>query len=229
MVFYFTATGNCLYAARELAATEGADAEPVSIPQEMAREGNLSYAADSIGIVYPIYGHMMPTMVRQFIERATFDTPYLYFVCTYGNRHANAAELCVESAQAAGLEPAYVSTLLMVDNWLPNFDMDEQRARIPEKRIDENLARIKADVAARKRWIELVTDEDRAAHQQFLTFGLEYRVDAPRIAIATEPYPDRWTHHVLVERPEDIDDELMAWIDEAHRFALEKRPRCQRA
>ena len=62
-----------------------------------------------------------------------------------------------------------------------------------------------------------------------VTFGLEYRVDAPRIAIATEPYPDRWTHHVLVERPEDIDDELMAWIDEAHRFALEKRPRCQRA
>ncbi len=174
MVFYFTATGNCLYVARELAATEGADAEPVSIPQEMAREGNLSYAADSIGIVYPIYGHMMPTMVRQFIERATFDTPYLYFVCTYGNRHANAAELCVESAQAAGLEPAYVSTLLMVDNWLPNFDMDEQRARISEKRIDENLARIKADVAARKCWIEPVTDEDRAAHQQFLTFGLKF-------------------------------------------------------
>lgn len=62
-----------------------------------------------------------------------------------------------------------------------------------------------------------------------VTFGLEHRVEAPRIAIATEPYPDRWTHHVLVERTEDIDDELMAWIDEAHRFALEKRPRRRRA
>lgn len=73
MVFYFTATGNCLYVARELAAQE--DSMPVSIPQEMAQEGELRYEADAIGIVYPIYGHMMPTMVREFVERAAFDTP----------------------------------------------------------------------------------------------------------------------------------------------------------
>lgn len=102
----------------------------------MLREGELTYADDAIGIVYPIYGHMMPAMVRAFVERATLDTPYLYFVCTYGNRHANAAELCEETARAAGKDPAYVSTLLMVDNWLPSFDMDEQRARIPEKGIE---------------------------------------------------------------------------------------------
>lgn len=74
MIFYFTATGNCLYAARELAA-EGEDV--ISIPQEMRREGELTYADDAIGIVYPIYGHMMPAMVRAFVERATLDTPYL--------------------------------------------------------------------------------------------------------------------------------------------------------
>lgn len=186
MIFYFTATGNCLYAARELAA-EGEDV--ISIPQEMRREGELTYADDAIGIVYPIYGHMIPAMVRAFVERATLDTPYLYFVCTYGNRHANAAELCEEAARAAGKDPAYVSTLLMVDNWLPSFDMDEQRARIPEKGIEAHLARIREDVAARRRRIEPVTDEDRAAHEQFLSFGLTFdaahlrdflRVDAER-------------------------------------------------
>lgn len=171
MIFYFTATGNSLYAARELAA-EGEEVR--SIPQELRRGSGLSYADDAIGIVYPIYGHMMPAMVREFVERAAFDTSYLYFVCTYGNRHANAAELCLEAARAAGKEPAYVSTLLMVDNWLPNFDMDEQRARIPEKGIDAHLARIREDVVARRHWIEPVTDEDRAAHQQFLSFGLAF-------------------------------------------------------
>lgn len=130
MILYFTGTGNCLYVARELAA-EGE--RVLSIPQELRREGDLAYADDAIGIVYPIYGHMMPDMVKTFLERATLDTPYLYFVCTYGNRHANAVELCLEDARAAGLNPAYVTTLLMVDNWLPNFDMDDQRARIPEK------------------------------------------------------------------------------------------------
>lgn len=207
MVFYFTGTGNCLYVARELAAAEaateraeasaaagretsvvaGVPPQPISIPHEMRREGELRYTADSIGIVYPIYGHMMPPMVKQFIERAAFDTPYLYFICTYGNRHASASELCDEAARAAGLEPAYISTLLMVDNWLPNFDMDEQRARIPEKHIDENLARIKADVADRKRWIEPVTDEDRAAHEQFLTFGLSFTAENLRDFLAIDP------------------------------------------
>ena len=60
----------------------------------------------------------------------------------------------------------------MVDNWLPNFDMDDQRARIPEKKIGENLERIRADVATRRRWIEPVTDGDRAAHEQFMSRGL---------------------------------------------------------
>ena len=45
----------------------------------------------------------------------------------------------------------------------------------------------------------------------------------PRIAVATEPHPARWTHHVLVERPEDVDDELMGWIEESHQFSLAKR------
>ena len=177
MIFYFTGTGNCLHVARELAAGEGEGAQPVSIPQQMRREGELAYADDAIGIVFPLYGHLMPAMVREFIHRASFDTPYFYLIETYGRRHANGVELAREEARAAGIEPAYISTLLMVDNWLPSFDMDEERALIPEKRIDENLARIKADVSARKRWIEPVTDADRAAHEEFLRFGM--RFEAP--------------------------------------------------
>lgn len=96
-----------------------------SIPQEMRRAGELAYTDEAIGIVYPIYGHMMPLMVREFVERAKFDAPYIYFVLTYGCRHANAVELCQQQMRSAGVEPAYISTLLMVDNWLPNFDMDE--------------------------------------------------------------------------------------------------------
>ena len=56
-----------------------------------------------------------------------------------------------------------------------------------------------------------------------VSFGLAYRKESPRIAIAVEPYPHRWTHHVIVTCPEDIDDELMGWIDESHRFSLAKR------
>lgn len=55
-----------------------------------------------------------------------------------------------------------------------------------------------------------------------VTFGLEHEVEAPRIAVATEPYPRRWTHHVVVTDPAEIDDELMDWVAQAWKFSMEK-------
>ncbi len=52
-----------------------------------------------------------------------------------------------------------------------------------------------------------------------VTFGLEHKLESPRIEIATEPYPNRWTHHLLISDEEEIDDELMAWVREAADFS----------
>ena len=56
-----------------------------------------------------------------------------------------------------------------------------------------------------------------------VTFGLGHKVESSRIDVATEPYPDRWTHHILISEPEEIGDELMGWIKEASVFAEGKR------
>ena len=56
-----------------------------------------------------------------------------------------------------------------------------------------------------------------------VTFGLSYRKDSPRIDVATEPYPNRWTHHIMVGSKEEIDAELMGWIREAAEFSARKR------
>ena len=55
-----------------------------------------------------------------------------------------------------------------------------------------------------------------------VTFGLVRRLDALRVAVAVEPYPNRWTHHVLVTREEELDGELLGWLEEAWRFSREK-------
>ena len=55
-----------------------------------------------------------------------------------------------------------------------------------------------------------------------VTFGLEHKAESPRIDIATEPYPNRWTHHVLISELEEIDDELMGRIREAAEFSDRK-------
>ena len=159
MLFYFTGTGNSLYAAR------GIEPAPISIPQAMRREP-LEFTADAIGIVCPIYGHEVPAMVREFLQRGKFHTGYFYMVLTYGSRHGGAAELAQKLCLDCGIQPAYINVLLMADNWLPSFDMDKQKKL--DKGVEEHLKQIAADIAARKRWIAPVTDADRAAHQEFL-------------------------------------------------------------
>lgn len=55
-----------------------------------------------------------------------------------------------------------------------------------------------------------------------VSFGLAWRVPSDRIAQAVQPYPNRWTHHVIVQRPEEIDQELLNWLEEAYQFAQAK-------
>ena len=56
-----------------------------------------------------------------------------------------------------------------------------------------------------------------------ISFGLPYQVISPRIAMSAEAYPNRWTHHVIAENAEAIDETLLAWIDEAYSFGESKR------
>lgn len=56
-----------------------------------------------------------------------------------------------------------------------------------------------------------------------ITLGLNRRENSPRVDQASEPYPGRWTHHLVIGSVGEIDDELMAWVREAYDFAASKR------
>ncbi len=55
-----------------------------------------------------------------------------------------------------------------------------------------------------------------------VSFGLPVRLDCPRIFRAVEPYPNRWTHHVLLSSPDAVDNVLMGWIQAAYDFSAHK-------
>ncbi len=63
----------------------------------------------------------------------------------------------------------------------------------------------------------------RPEHYITITLGLGRRLDSPRADAVSEPYPGRWTHHLLVAEPEEINGELMEWVREAAAFAADKR------
>lgn len=56
-----------------------------------------------------------------------------------------------------------------------------------------------------------------------VTFGLGRRLGDPRVDVAVEPYPGRWTHHVTIGGVEEVDGTLAAWLREAAAFSAAKR------
>lgn len=145
-VFYFTSTGNCLSVAKKIG---GDGAKLVSIPQVIGKPG-LSFTDGVIGVVFPIYGFGLPKMVAKFLETAKFQGSYMFAVGTYGNLPGACMENVQRLARRHGYKFDYAESLLMVDNYLPNFDINDQIAKLPEKRVDENLNRIIADIQNRK-------------------------------------------------------------------------------
>lgn len=55
-----------------------------------------------------------------------------------------------------------------------------------------------------------------------ITLGLPYALDSGRVAVKTEPYPGRWTTHIVVGTLAELDAELWEWVSQAYEFAQSK-------
>ena len=94
MLFYFSATGNTLHVARGIA-SEG---ERLVSIEDVLRTGELSWHVDDgrLGILSPTYCWTLPSLVREFLERAEFSfesgtqpasaasKPYVFLIATFG-------------------------------------------------------------------------------------------------------------------------------------------------
>ena len=152
MIFYYTATGNSLYVAKQL------DANPISIPQ-IIHNDNLTFEDETIGIICPVFAGEMPRMVQEFLAKATFKTNYFFWVSTYGKDDTVHAEFAEKKCKENGIDLAFATSVLMVDNYLVSFDMTEEMAM--DKKEDEQIARIKADIADRKTGIPTAAEFGR--------------------------------------------------------------------
>jgi len=51
-------------------------------------------------------------------------------------------------------------------------------------------------------------------------YGSE-KLEMSRVAAQTEPYPGRWTHHIPIQNPEDLDSELLDLLERSFLFKLQ--------
>lgn len=155
MIFYFTATGNSLYVAKQL------EGECYSIPQELKKE-NRCYKAEKIGIVCPLFEFEMPNYVKNFIEESVFETDYFYIIITYGMHDGGVAERTKAFMDSIGKRADYINTIKMHDNAIIVFDMDEQRTVEESKKVDEHIAALKKDICECKNSIQYAEFEEVA-------------------------------------------------------------------
>lgn len=82
-LFFFSATGNSLIVAKDIAA-KLPDTQISSIPKVIHQEIDLS--ADNIGIIFPVYFLGMPRIVIDFINKLEpSKTKYIFAVSTSGD------------------------------------------------------------------------------------------------------------------------------------------------
>lgn len=161
MVFYFTATGNSLYVAKCI------DGNPVSIPQVI--KNSSIYSDNQIGIVCPVYCGEIPNIVKKFLKKSKFDTKYMYLILTYGNSASDCPEFTYNEFKALGINFDYIDTVHCVDNYLPVFDMAEEKKI--DKQTDIQIAKILNNIRLMKKGIPSATDADRKLHKQVATLN----------------------------------------------------------
>ena len=118
MILYFSATGNSKYVASRL--SKSAEQDMLSIA-DCIREGRYEFSDEEIGIISPTYFWGLPVIVKEFLEKATFKTDYLYFVSTYGTTPGASDYAAKQAISGRRIDAFYCAR--MPDTWTPVFDL----------------------------------------------------------------------------------------------------------
>ncbi|NPV00816.1 MAG: 4Fe-4S binding protein [Brevinematales bacterium] len=130
VIYYFTGTGNSLWAARKIGGYLG-DTELIPIIRAM-KEKKFAPEASRIGFVFPLYFGGIPLIVADFIRELDFSgAEYIFTVCTRGFHIAGGAIKQMKNlllSQGSSLSLGLY--LNMIDNYLPTFDIPAKEALI---------------------------------------------------------------------------------------------------
>ena len=141
-ILYFTGSGNSLSVAKRF------DAEYLSIPQ-MIKNNIYEIEDDVIGIIYPVYAASIPDIVRKYLTKCTLKAGYIFVIATYGSIACGTLHEMKKILSVSGNKADYYNSILMVDNYLPFFDIETQLAKIKDKNIEYNLTKIVDEIKER--------------------------------------------------------------------------------
>ena len=84
--------------------------------------------------------------------------------------HGGVAERTQAWLQSIGKAADYVNTIIMHDNALIVFDMDQQRSVEAEKQVDAHIDAIKSDIAAKRAMVQQAPADEIDFYQNFVAW-----------------------------------------------------------
>lgn len=150
MVFYFTGTGNSLYAAKKILNAEGGALINMAQDRDMPHEYALS--GESVGFVFPVYFYTVNDVVAEFVQKLKITgAGYTYAVITCGGSIGGAGALLKEMLAERGIKLDAVYSVVMPDNAMLYYNIsDAETAEKELQKADAVLDGIIADIAAKK-------------------------------------------------------------------------------
>ncbi|GHU94054.1 iron-sulfur protein [Clostridia bacterium] len=146
-IYYFSATGNSLQAALDIAGGLG-DTEVISIPKAGR---NAVCGSDVIGFVFPVFSFGLPNMVRDFIASGAFKKDaYFFTVVTCGMVIGGCTAELDALLREKGSRLSYGKRLRMVENYIAMQDVKPHTQGKILAKSEKTLASIIVDLRARK-------------------------------------------------------------------------------
>lgn len=129
MIFYFTGTGNSLYAANHIAEAQGE--RLISIARLMSRKEDAYHFEmgenELLGFAFPVFAWGPPKMVRDFISKLDVTgKPYVFSLSTCGNDEGSTTGIMRKALAARGLNLDSAFSLQMPNNYIIGFDVDSK-------------------------------------------------------------------------------------------------------
>ena len=138
MILYFSATGNCKYVAVRLASALGHETASIA---DCIQRGEYSFTDGVIGIVSPTYFWGLPSIVKEFFEKAYFHADYLCFISTYGTTPGASGHIAGRAIRGKSVDAFY--SVRMADTWTPIFDLSTpEKTAVFTRRTEAEIDRV---------------------------------------------------------------------------------------
>lgn len=157
MIFYYSATGNSLWAATRVAAAQ--NDKIINIAEEMKKGGDWTYHLgenETVGFIYPVHAWRPPERVLQFIKEMkleNYQKQYIYTIAVCAENAAHTTKVLEKALEKKKMPLSSSWEMVLPNNYIVAIDVDTpeivkqdfEKAEELLMRINEQIKNKQAD------------------------------------------------------------------------------------